>query len=79
MHVLLAIHQSISVQELSSPQHLEVVSVRLNSPLSLVLCAVYLPTHSCSTHCLDLCNYLSNLSGNNKVIILGDFNFPCIN
>ena len=44
-----------------------------------MLCAVYLPPYSCSTHCLDLCNYLSDLSSNNKVIILGDFNFPSIN
>ena len=44
-----------------------------------MLCSVYLPPHSCSTHSLDLCNYLSDLSGNNKVIILGDFNFPSIN
>ena len=77
--MLLAIHQSISTEEIPSPHHLEVISVKLSLPSPLVICAAYSPPSHSKDECADLCRYLSSLSDSHKVIILGDFNFPDIN
>ena len=76
---MLAVHQVLSAETVPSPQHLEIITIKITKPVSLVLCVVYLPPNPCYNKCVDLCHYLSTLSNDNKVIILGDFNLPDIN
>ena len=77
--VLIAVSDKISCLELSSPESLETICVRLNLPNPITVCVVYVPRNSASTYHETLFTYISDLSNNSdKVIIIGDFNFPDI-
>lgn len=76
---MLAIHNSIPVSRLSSPPHLEVVTVELQYKVPLILCLVYIPPQTSTNYYSDLFDFFINLlSPCNKLILLGDFNFPDI-
>jgi len=77
--VLIAVGDKIPCQKLTSPESLEAVYVRLNLPNPITVCAVYVPPNSASTYHETLFAFISDLSNNSdKVIIIGDFNFPDI-
>ena len=77
--VLIAVSDKIPCLELTSPESLETICVRLNLPNPITVCVVYVPPNSASTYYETLFAYISDLSNNSdKVIIIGDFNFPDI-
>ena len=77
--VLIAVSDQIPCQKLTSPDNLEATCVRLNLPNPITVCALYVPPNTTSTYYETLFTFLSNLSNaSDKLIILGDFNFPDI-
>ena len=77
--VLLAVDQSIDVTLLSSPTDLEVLAVRLNLSMPVVICAVYSPPSPVFSTFSHLLVYLGTLfSSHEPVLVVGDFNCPDI-
>jgi len=77
--VLIAVNNKISCQKLTSPVNLELICIRLNLPNPVTVCIVYIPPNITLTYYETLFDFLFNLSNaSNKLIILGDFNFPDI-
>ena len=66
-------------QKLPSPANFDILSVRLNLPNPITVCTVYIPPNITTNYYKSLFDFLSNLaSTTDKLIILGDFNFPDI-
>jgi len=66
---------------MTSPSDLEALSVNVGHSNPTTFCIVYTPPSSTEEHLLSLFNYLRSVSDlrNNKLILIGDFNFPTIN
>ena len=77
--VLLVIDDCIPSRTLSSPASLEVLTVEILLPRSIVLSLVYIPPNSNSDYINRLTDYLSCVMCDHELIILGDFNLPDIN
>ena len=76
---MLAVKSDLPCQLLSSPSDLEILCVQLKS-LLIICCVIYIPPNSSAAYCECLFNFLLNIcNGSNKLVILGDFNFPDIN
>ena len=77
---MLAANNNLSSKILPSSSNVELVTVKIDFKFPLILCIIYYPPNSASTYFFNLLDYLNNLLAlNNKVILLGDFNFPDIN
>ena len=79
--VLIAVKEYISSVQIQSPIDLEIVTVELNAPTAITVCAVYIPANAALNYCQSLITYLHSLSLDNskKLLVVGDFNFPDIN
>lgn len=75
--VLLAVDQRIRSIILPTPSNLEVLTIKIFCPRSIILSIVYRPPNSADTN--QLLAYLAELLINDRVLILGDFNYPDIN
>ena len=77
--MLIAINNKIPCQIISSPTNLELICVRLLISNPITICVTYIPPNSPKVYCDDLFNFLLNCqAASDKLIILGDFNFPDI-
>ena len=76
--VLLAVHDSIPTTAIFSPSELEIVAIKIHYRINFTLCVVYSPPCADLTYFSSLLTFLSDLSNNERVIILGDFNLPDI-
>lgn len=79
--VLIAIHSSFSSSLLNQfSDGFDFLSVKLLSPLSLVICSVYIPPSANSLKWSLLIDHLQSLHNHNsgKLLIIGDFNCPDI-
>ena len=76
--VLLAVHHSIPSRLLSSPSHLEIVSVEIGLISPLLFCVIYIPHNSSSDYCSKSFQYIESIVSHPCVLIAGDFNFPDI-
>ena len=75
--VLLAIDNNLPVTLLSSPSSLEVITVRINMAISVIVSVVYVPPSVGDSSFSSLLSYLSTLfSSDEHVIVVGDFNCP---
>lgn len=79
--VLIAVKDYISSVQIQSPIDLEIVTVEVNAPSAITVCAVYIPPNAALNYCQSLITYLHSLSLDNskKLFVVGDFNFPDIN
>ena len=78
---MLTVHNSIPAKVIPSPREIEVVTVEIMLKLPLILCPAYVPPHLSDSYFNSLLKYLDHLlymSHYDKIIILGDFNFPDI-
>ena len=77
--VLLAVSDTLSASLLSSPSHLEVLSVKLDLKQPVLVSVVYVPPSANISTLNCLLSYLGSLSSSSEcVIVLGDFNCPDI-
>ena len=74
--VILVISNIIPFKFLDSPDNLEILSVSLLGKKPFTICLIYIPPEA-SYH-LSISNYLPSFNDSEKLIILGDFNFPDI-
>ena len=78
--ILIAINSSFSSSVIYSRNDPDILSVQMTSPLSVVLCAVYIPPSANSNEWNILLNYLRSLHNSfcGQLLIVGDFNCPDI-
>ena len=77
-YIMIAVSDKISCQEITSPINLEIICVKLLLPNPITICVTYVPPNSTIAY-NDLFNFFLNLhTASDKLIILGDFNFPDI-
>ena len=76
--VMIAISNKIHSELMTIDSDLEVLSVKIGTHSSFVLCIVYMPPNSNLDQYQKLFNYLTVLENDNSVVI-GDFNLPDIN
>ena len=75
----MAVSNTIPCQEITSPVNLEIICIKLKLSNPITICVTYVPPSSTIAHYDDLFNFLLNLHvDSDKLIILGDFNFPDI-
>ena len=75
--VLLAVSDTLSASLLSSPSHLEVLSVKLDLKQPVLVSVVYVPPSANISTFNCLLSYLGSLSSSSECVIgcvLGDFN-----
>ena len=77
--VFLAVHLSLSCYKLSTPSHLEIVSVVVGTESPIIMCVVYIPPNSSYELYLQVFQYLESIISQPRTIIVGDFNLPNIN
>ena len=76
--VILAISNIIPSKFLDSPDNLEILSVSLLGKKPFTICLIYIPPNVKASYHLSISNYLPSFNDSEKLIILGDFNFPDI-
>ena len=76
--VLLAVHHSIPSRLLSSPSHLEIVSVEIGLISPLLFCVIYIPSNSSSDYCSEILQYIESIVSHPRVLFAEDINFPDI-
>jgi len=76
--VLLAVKNSIPSHALSTPLELEALYVQIGNTDPINYCLVYIPPSSSELYIQTLCDFLISCS-NDKLVLIGDFNFPTIN
>ena len=79
--VMLAVKNTIHSHILSVHPELEVLSVCIGSNDPTIICLVYNPPNSTEECLLTLFDYIRSTANlcNDKLILIGDFNFPSIN
>ena len=70
--------QSLPSHLLVSPSHLEVLTVELSFPCSVIVCVVCISPNSSFSYCTEVFQYIETILYHKDVLILGDFNFPDI-
>ena len=76
--VLLAVQDNIVSKVLPSPTNIEMLTVEVELPQTLVLCIVYLPPNSNVSLIQSLSSYLYQFQQSSNIVLLGDFNLPDI-
>ncbi|XP_065895940.1 uncharacterized protein [Dysidea avara] len=78
--VLLAVKDNITSGQLSSPPHVEILTVLISTSNPFIISVVYIPPNSSDTYHELLHSYLTNLvNESSPIILLGDFNLPDVN
>ncbi|XP_065895943.1 uncharacterized protein [Dysidea avara] len=78
--VLLAVKDNITSSQLSSPPHVEILTVLISTSNPFIISVVYIPPNSSDTYHELLHSYLTNLvDESSPIILLGDFNLPDVN
>ena len=78
--VLLAVKDNITSSQLSSPPHVEILTVLISTSNPFIISVVYIPPNSSDTNHELLHSYLTNLvNESSPIILLGDFNLPDVN
>jgi len=76
--VLLAVKNSIHSHALNTPLELEALYVQIGNTDPINYCLVYIPPNSSEVYIQTLCDFLT-ICSNDKLVLIGDFNFPTIN
>ena len=75
--VLIAVSNKFTCQVISSPDNPEIICIKLVLPSPITFCVTYVPLSSTADYYDSLFNFLLHLHHiSDKIIILGDFNFP---
>ena len=75
--VLLALKDSISLRELSTPNDLEVLSAEVTiNNLNFVICLIYRPPNYAEQYDTLLLSYLHSVNNSTDLLIIGDLNLP---
>ena len=78
--ILLAVKDNITSSQLSSPPHVEILTVLISTSNPFIISVVYIPPNSSDTYHELLHSYLTNLvNESSTIILLGDFNLPDVN
>ena len=76
---MIAVSNKIPRQKITSPVNLEIIYIKLKLSNPITICVTFVPPSSTIAYYDDLFNFLLNLHiDSDKLIILGDFNFPDI-
>ena len=76
---LIAVNNKFTCQAITSPENLEIICIKLMSFCSITFCVTYISPSSTADYYDSLFNFPSHLHKiSDKLIILGDFNFPDI-
>ena len=77
--VLIAVSNKFTCQTITSPDNLEIICIKLMLPSPITFCVTYVPPNSTADYYDSLFNFLLHLHHiSDKIIIIGDFNFPDI-
>ena len=77
--VLIAVSNKFTCQAITSPDNLEIICINLMLPSPITFCVTYVPPNSTAVYYDSLFNFLLHLYHiSDKMIIVGDFNFPDI-
>ena len=77
--VLIAVNNKFTCQAITSPENLEIICIKLILPCSITFCVTYVPPSCTAVYYDSLFDFLLQLHHvSDKMIILGDFNFPDI-
>ena len=78
-NVLLAVNNSKTYQVSTSPTSLDLLTIRINSSISVIYCLVYIPPRSSNKYFQELFEFLTSFNATDDLVLLGDFNFNDIN
>ena len=79
---MISIKELISTSVISSPDHIEAITIKLSTCKQIILSCIFIPPNSTTSQIHDVTHYLADLLTSftpSEIIIVGDFNLPDIN